>query len=83
MSIVWRPVSTQVLASFENDAGNLSVDVFVRDDGTFGFEENRRDPEDPEGWFPLSHYSHLVFDSKEEALAGASTRVAWMSAYRG
>jgi hypothetical protein len=73
-------VPAQVLASFENDAGNSSVDIFVRDDGTYGFEENRRDPEDPEGWFSLDRYSHLVFSSKEEAIADARARVAWLAA---
>jgi hypothetical protein len=71
-------VPAQVLASFENDAGDRSVDIFRRDDGTYGFEENRRDPEDPQGWFSLGHYSDLVFSSKEEAIADASARVAWL-----
>jgi len=48
---------TRVIASFNNPAGDHCVDIFVRDDGTFGFEEYRRDPEDMRGWFPLHRYS--------------------------
>ena len=50
----------------------------MRDDGTFGFEEYRRDPEDGRGWFSLQHYSQLVFGTQEEALAQANIKVAWM-----
>ena len=50
----------------------------MRDDGTFGFEEYRRDPEDAKGWFSLQHYSHLLFGTEEEARAEAKVKVAWM-----
>ena len=68
----------KVLKSLENSAGDHSVDIFVRIDGTFGFEEYRRDPEDLSGWFPLHRYSHQVFATAEDALAEAKSRVAWM-----
>lgn len=67
-----------VVNSVENDAGDHCVDIFVRDDGTFGFEEYRRDPEDVSGWFPLHRYSHQVFATAEDALAQAKSTVAWM-----
>ncbi|TMH44180.1 MAG: hypothetical protein E6H49_15515 [Betaproteobacteria bacterium] len=72
------PASIKVLKSLENSAGDHCVDIFVRGDGTFGFEEYRRDPEDVSGWFPLHRYSHQVFSTAEEALAHAKSRVAWM-----
>jgi hypothetical protein len=50
-------VATRVVASFNSPAGDHCVDIFLRDDGTFGFEEYRRDPEDMRGWFPLHRYS--------------------------
>jgi len=50
----------------------------VRADGTFGFEEYRRDPEDMSGWFPLHRYSHHVFATAEDALAQAKSSAAWM-----
>jgi hypothetical protein len=38
--------SWSVLASVEDSDGSRCVDFFSRPDGTFGFEEFRRDPED-------------------------------------
>jgi hypothetical protein len=52
----------------------------VRDDGTFGFEEYRRDPEDMRGWFSLHRYSNQVFATDRDALAQAKATVAWMAA---
>ncbi len=70
--------SPKVLKSLENSAGDHCVDIFVRADGTFGFDEYRRDPEDMSGWFSLHRYSHQVFATAEDALAEAKSRVAWM-----
>jgi len=72
-------MSNRVLTSFENDARDRCVDIFVRPDGTFGFEEYRRDPEDGTGWFPLHHYSARVFADKAAALAQAQATVAWLA----
>jgi hypothetical protein len=72
------PAPIKVLTSLENSAGDHSVDIFVRTDGTFGFEEYRRDPEDMSGWFSLHRYSHQVFSTAEDALAQAKARVPWM-----
>jgi hypothetical protein len=71
---------TRVVASFNNPSGDLCVDIFVRDDGMFGFEEYRRDPEDIRGWFPLHRYSSLVFATEQDALARAKATVTWMAA---
>src|SRR6266849_8985714 len=72
------PMGIKVLASLENPYGDYCVDVFVREDSTFGFEEYRRDPEDGRGWFPLHRYSHQVFASADDALAQAKAKVAWI-----
>jgi len=74
------PAPIKVLASLENSAGDHCVDIFARADGTFGFEEYRRDPEDVSGWFSLHRYSHQVFSTAEDALAQAKSRVEWMIA---
>ncbi len=73
------PASVKVLKSLENSAGDHCVDIFVRTDGTFGFEEYRRDPEDLSGWFSLNRHSHQVFAAAEDALAEAKSRVAWLA----
>ena len=73
-------MGNKVLASLENPYGDYCVDVFARVDGTFGFEEYRRDPEDGGSWYSLSRYSRLVFNSEEDALAQAKACIAWLKA---
>ena len=71
-------VPNKVLKSFQNQAADRCVDIFMRDDGTYGYEEYRRDHEDGRGWFSLHLYSHKIFDAEEHALAKAKSTVAWM-----
>ena len=71
-------MATRVVASFTSPAGDYCVDIFVRDDGTFGFEEFRRDAEDMREWFPLHRYGRQVFATNKAALAQAEAAVAWM-----
>ncbi|WP_340119338.1 hypothetical protein [Pelagibius sp. 7325] len=59
------------------------VDVFRRPDGTFGFEEYRRDAEDARGWFAVGFFSDRVFDSEDAALREARARVVWLNAAMG
>lgn len=68
----------KVLKSLENAYGDYCVDIFVRADGTFGYEEYRRDPEDGGGWYSLNRYSGQVFDTEKDAIAQARERVAWL-----
>jgi RimJ/RimL family protein N-acetyltransferase len=63
-------MSNKMLASLQNAYGDYCVDIFARPDGSFGFEEYRRDPEDGV-WRCLHRYSSQVFDSEENALAQA------------
>ena len=49
--------SWKVLASPSTPAVDRCVDIFSRPDGTFGFEEFRRDPEDMGAWTPVAYYS--------------------------
>jgi len=71
-------VKARVLRSLEEGSGQRCVDLFVRPDGTFGFEEYRRDHEDRRGWFPVQRYSAQVFNSEEQALSEARRSVAWL-----
>jgi hypothetical protein len=68
-----------VLASLENVEGNRCIDLFVRPDGTYGFEEFRRDPEDAGAWTPVQYYSGTAYGSKDEALAAAARSVQWLA----
>ena len=69
----------RVVESFINETGGLCVDVFIREDGSFGFEEFRRDPEDLRGWFPLLRHGSRSFATLDSALQQARLSVAWMA----
>lgn len=71
-----------VLYSINHDGDTICVDVFRRPDGTFGFEEFRRDPEDVRGWFAIGHYGRETFSSVEAALDAATGCVGWFDASR-
>jgi len=71
--------SWTVLASLEGENGLRCVDLFRRPDGTFGYEEFRRDPEDRGAWTPVRFASGLSFASREAALAAATAAVAWLA----
>ena len=68
-----------VLASFETADGTQCVDVFRREDGTFGFEQYRSESDGPSRWRSLGKYSQLSFASGDEALGLAKQRVPWLS----
>lgn len=72
--------SWRVLASHENPERDRCVDVFTRQDGTFGFEEFRKDPEDMGAWTPVAYYSGTEYTTIEEALRAARRTVSWFAA---
>jgi hypothetical protein len=72
--------SWSVLASPSTPAVDRCVDVFVRPDGTFGFEEFRRDPEDMGAWTPIAYYSTREFETEGDALSAARAAVSWLPA---
>lgn len=67
-----------VLESLEGEGGLRCVDLFRRPDGTFGYEEFRRDPEDQGAWTPVRFASVLSYASLEDARAAAAAAVAWL-----
>jgi hypothetical protein len=72
--------SWSVLASPSTPAVDRCVDVFVRPDGTFGFEEFRRDPEDMGAWTPVAYFSAREFETEADALSAARDAVPWLAA---
>lgn len=68
----------KVMKSIETDDGGRCVDIFHRPDGTYGFEEFRRDVEDPSGWFPIGFFADKVFDTEDEATTTAVKSVQWL-----
>ena len=69
----------KVVHSFNFEDELRCVDVFVRPDGTFGFEEYRRDPEDGRGWFPIGFHAEQRFATSAAALMGAILQVHWLA----
>src|SRR5437764_435942 len=67
-----------VFDSIENAEHDRCVDLFRRPDGSFGFEEFRRDVEDAGAWTPVAYYSWAAYDSTEVTLAAALVAVAWL-----
>jgi len=70
--------SWTVFDSIENPQHDRCVDLFRRPDGSFGFEEFRRDVEDAGAWTPVAYYSGRAYSSKEAALEAAVKTVAWL-----
>ena len=68
-----------VLASVENSEHDRCVDIFSRPDGSFGFEEFRRDVEDRGQWTPVQYYSGAVYVSSAAALDSAERCVPWLA----
>lgn len=68
-----------VLASHETPEANRCVDVFSRPDGSFGFEEFRRDPEDRGAWTPVSFFSGCAYPSEHATVEAAKIAVPWLS----
>ena len=68
-----------VVASLETEDGTRCVDLFRRPDGTFGYEEFRRDPEDRGTWTPVRFASGLRYASLDQARAAATTAVVWIA----
>ncbi|MEM7711903.1 MAG: hypothetical protein AAF264_14390 [Pseudomonadota bacterium] len=71
-----------ILLSVNLDGDSVCVDVFRRIDGTFGFDEFRRDPEDGRGWFSIGHHGERVFETEDEATAAARRAVDWFDSQR-
>jgi hypothetical protein len=67
-----------VFDSVENAEHDRCVDLFRRPDGSFGFEEFRRDVEDAGAWTPVAYYSAAAYASQAAAVGAARTSVAWL-----
>jgi len=68
-----------VIRSFNLDGETQCVDIFRRPDGTYGFEEYRREPEDCRGWFAIGDYSSRSFDRESDAVAKAMSTISWLA----
>jgi len=69
----------KVLRSIEADDGVRCVDLFQRPDGSYGFEEYRRDGEDPRGWYRSGSHGARRFATMAAALEQARAAVPWLA----
>ena len=72
-----------VLVSHQTFEANRCVDIFMRPEGTFGFEEFRRDPEDMGAWTPVRYFSGQEYPTEEEATDAACEAVSWLGPLLG
>ncbi len=73
---------TKVMRSIEEPGGLRCVDLFRRPDGSWGFAEYRRNPEDPRGWTGIGAGTD-GFASLAAALDAARGAVPWLDAVPG
>jgi hypothetical protein len=71
--------SWTVFVSVENAEHDRCVDIFSRADGSYGFEEFRRDIEDRGHWTPVQHYSDASYVAPADALDAAERSVLWLT----
>ena len=69
----------KALRSINLDGEYICVDIFRRPDGTYGFDEFRRDPEDSRGWYSIGHFGDQVFADESSALRNAKRSVHWLA----
>jgi len=75
--------TNKVNCSIETLDGTRCVDLFRRPDGSYGFAEYRRDPEDGYGWRPAGAAPETRFPTKSDALSEARRQVAWLDIVLG
>ena len=67
-----------VVRSINNSDQSLCIDIFKRNDNTFGFEEYRRDKETYEGWYKVKMYEYNIYLTEKEAFSNACKYVHWL-----
>ncbi len=68
-----------VVASPETEDGRFCVDIVRNADGTYAWDEWRREPEDPSGWQATGRASAETFDTDKAARDAAFASVEWLS----
>jgi hypothetical protein len=68
-----------VLASWESSDRFRCVDIFSRPDGSFGFEEFRRDPEDMGAWTPVAYFSGAAYATRADVERAVKRAVPWLA----
>jgi hypothetical protein len=72
----------RVISSINDPDALKCVDFFQRPDGSFGYEEYRRDHEDLRGWFPVGGFSQIMFATLDDAQNGALRHIVWFGKFK-
>ena len=68
-----------VLRSLETSDGARCVDLFQREDGSYGFEIYRRDAEELSSWFAIGGFAEQRFSTVSDALSTAARHAPWIT----
>ena len=68
-----------VLRSLETPDGARCVDLFQREDGSYGFEIYRRDAEELSSWFAIGGFAEQRFSTESSALSTAARHAPWIA----
>ena len=66
------------IQTFISSDGTRRVNIFQREDMSFGFEELEFSREE-DSWYPAGRYSVAIIDSLENAINEARGRVRWLA----
>ena len=72
-------MKNKVHQSVEAPGGAVCIDFFQRPDGSWGFEEYRRDAEDGSGWYRTGHLGDIVYAEFAAAVDSAVQYVPWLA----
>ncbi len=68
-----------VVFSINNFDKTRCVDIFKRENNTFGYEEYRRDFETNEGWYKVGFMEDKIFTQQEDAYKNACESIVWLN----
>jgi hypothetical protein len=69
-------MTSSVIATLHNDNADRAVKIMKGSDGTFGFNEFRRDAEDAGRWTLVRENPRGTYATQEQAVAAA--RAGWL-----
>jgi len=75
-------MKTKVIKSYNNEDESMCVDIFVRPDGSWGFEQYRRDFEEGR-WFPISNYQSGTYSDESAVRKEAAKEISWFRIQHG
>ena len=70
-------MSSNVIATLHDDDGHRCVKITKGPDGSFGFKEFRKDPEDAGGWTLVNDTPPAIYATEAQATAAARAGIAW------